>query len=415
MSQKRRDSKNRILRNGESQRSDGRYRYKYLDSNGHEANVYSWRLVATDPLPAGRRECISLRELERQIKEAPTAHKGGEMTVVELCNKYLLTTTGFRENTKASHRTTMNILEKHRFGAVRIDSVKMMEAKLFLVSLQKEQGRSYSSIHSIRGVLRPAFRLAYESEYIPRNPFDFPLKDVLVNDSVTRDALTREQERRFLKFVHDDPVFSKYYDAIYILFKTGLRISEFCGLTLSDIDMIQKTIDINHQLQRRRDGTLYVLEEMASEAETKTISGIRCIPMLNDKVYQCFKNLIVNRGKPDVEPMVDGFTGFLILNDRAKKGLRPMVAMDWEHIFSRIVAKYNSIYKYELPKVTPHVCRHTCANNLANSGMAPAHLQYYLGHSDISVTMENYVHTKTVDAKEEIARLKKEGKLKALA
>ena len=113
--------------------------------------------------------------------------------------------------------------------------------------------------------------------------------------------------------------------------------------------------------------------------------------------------------------MVDGFTGFLILNDRAKKGLRPMVAMDWEHIFSRIVAQYNSIYKDELPKITPHVCRHTCANNLANSGMAPAHLQYYLGHSDISVTMENYVHTKTVDAKDEIARLKKEGKLKALA
>lgn len=53
MSVKRRDSKNRILQNGESQRPDGRYRYKYIDANGKEKNLYSWRLVATDKVPSG--------------------------------------------------------------------------------------------------------------------------------------------------------------------------------------------------------------------------------------------------------------------------------------------------------------------------------------------------------------------------
>nr|WP_330396539.1 integrase DNA-binding domain-containing protein [Blautia pseudococcoides] len=48
MSEKRRDSKNRVLRNGESQRKDGRYMYKYVDNAGNTKYVYSWRLVKTE-------------------------------------------------------------------------------------------------------------------------------------------------------------------------------------------------------------------------------------------------------------------------------------------------------------------------------------------------------------------------------
>lgn len=413
MAEKRRDKKNRILHNGESQRADGRYRYKYVDELGKERSVYSWKLVASDRIPEGKRECEPLRELERQI-QADLRDKvvplGGGMTVVELCEKYLLSCNGFRENTKANHRTSMNVIRNTPFGAMRIDQIRVLDAKMFLVMLQKEQDRSYSSIQSIRGVLRPAFRLAYESEYIRRNPFDFPLKDVLVNDSVTRDAISREQQRKFLKFIKEDKHFSEYYDPINLLFKTGMRISEFCGLRIEDIDMDNRTINIAHQLQRKRDGTLYVLEDDVYSGTTKTTAGKRCIPMLDDAVFRSFENIINNRIEPDVEPEVDGYTDFLILNFRVKKGVRPMVAMDWEHIFKRIITKYNSIYKEELPAITPHVCRHTCCNNLANKGMSPAQLQFYMGHSDISVTMKNYVHTKTDDVREEINRLRKSRK-----
>ena len=48
----------------------------------------------------------------------------------------------------------------------------------------------------------------------------------------TREAITKDQMRKFLKFVHDDNVYCKYYEVFYILFHTGLRISEFCGLTI---------------------------------------------------------------------------------------------------------------------------------------------------------------------------------------
>ena len=299
----------------------------------------------------------------------------------------------------------MNILKKHPFGSVRIDKIKVLDAKLFLVSLQKDDGRSYSSIHSIRGVLRPAFQLALESDYIKRNPFDFQLKDVLVNDSVTREAISRQDEKKFLKFVREDPRFSVYYDAIYILFKTGMRISEFCGLTLADIDLEQRTINIDHQLQRKGNGELYILDGESMSAKTKTPSGTRCIPMLTNEVHAAFCILVQNRNAPKVEPMVDGYGGFLILNENVRKGLRPMVAMDWEHIFRRILDKYNSIYKVQLPKITPHVCRHTFCSNMARSGMSPKTLQYIMGHSDISVTLNTYTHLTFDDAKAEFDRV----------
>ena len=64
MKEKRRDNKGRILHTGESQRTDGKYLYKYVDAFGNTKYVYAWRLTPTDPTPKGKREKPSLRELE---------------------------------------------------------------------------------------------------------------------------------------------------------------------------------------------------------------------------------------------------------------------------------------------------------------------------------------------------------------
>ena len=114
-------------------------------------------------------------------------------------------------------------------------------------------GKNYSSIHTIRGVLRPAFQMAVDDDIIVKNPFGFQLAGVVVNDSVTREAISKDQMRKFLKFVHDDVVYCKYYEVVYILFHTGMRISEFCGLTLKDIDLEKRIVNIDHQLQRTSD------------------------------------------------------------------------------------------------------------------------------------------------------------------
>ena len=107
--------------------------------------------------------------------------------------------------------------------------------------------------------------MAMDDDYLSKNSFEFQLATVIVNDSVTREAITRDEERKFLKFVKEDNHYKKYYEGIYILFKTGLIISEFVGLTLSDIDLTKRTIDINHQLRCMRDGT-YVIETTKTTA-----------------------------------------------------------------------------------------------------------------------------------------------------
>lgn len=395
MSEKRRDNRNRILRNGESQRKDGRYAFKYIDATGKPQFAYSWKLEKTDKLPTGKRDDLSLREKEKLIQkniDDQIVPRGGEMTVEELVRKYLMQKTGVRHNTEANYNFVLNIIKKEKFGKRRIDKVKQSDAKCWLIKLQQD-GRGYSSIHSIRGVVRPAFQMAVDDDLIRKNPFEFQLATVVVNDSVTREAITRKQERAFLEFVASDKHFCKYYDGIYILFKTGLRISEFVGLTLADVDMKNRKINISHQLQRKRNME-YVIED------TKTSSGTRVIPMTDD-VYECFKRIIANRKKPKVEPMIYGKSGFLYLD----KNDMPMVALHWEKYFQHICEKYNSIYKVQMPKITPHVCRQTFCSNMAKSGMNPKTLQYIMGHSDIGVTLNTYTHIGFEDAQEELQRV----------
>jgi site-specific recombinase XerD len=99
--------------------------------------------------------------------------------------------------------------------------------------------------------------------------------------------------------------------------------------------------------------------------------------------------------------MIGGRCGFLYLDKDGK----PMVALHWEHYFKHICQKYNSIYKVQMPKVTPHVCRHTFCSNMAKSGMNPKTLQYLMGHSDISVTLNTYTHLGFEDAQAELKRV----------
>ena len=341
--QTRRDSKRRVLRPGESVRADGKYQYKYhIDGKPHF--VYSWKLEPTDKLPKGKKPCLSLRELEKQVNtdlDLLVNIVDGQMTVCELVDRYLKTKTGVRQSTKQGYVTVQRLLAKEAFGKKTIRSVKTSDAKLFLIKLQQEDGKSYSSIHTIRGMLRPAFQMAVDDDILRKNPFEFQLATVVVNDAVTREAITRKQERTFLDFIKNDTHYSKYYDGMYILFKTGMRISEFTGLTVKDLDMENRTINIDHQLQKT--GTLVYIDT------TKTYAGTRVIPMQDD-VYECFQRILKNRRPPKVEPMIDGYSGFLCFDKDGK----PMVAMHWEKYFQHAVDKYNSIYRVQLPKITPH-------------------------------------------------------------
>lgn len=232
--------------------------------------------------------------------------------------------------------------------------------------------------------------MAVDDEILWRNPFNFEMKEVLINDSIKREAVSRKNMRLFLEFLKNDRHYKKYYEAVFILFHTGLRISEFCGLTVGDIDMEHHTINVDKQLQRDIRGKRYIIS-------TKTKAGARLLPM-TEVVYQCFAEILRCRKPPKVEAIIDGYGNFLYYD----KNGNPLVAMHWEHYFDRAVNKFNRIYQYQIPKITPHVCRHTYCTNMALSGVSAKTLQYLMGHSDISITLNVYTHIKFDDAQKEV-------------
>lgn len=390
----RRDSKHRVLRAGESMRADGKYQFKYHIA-GKPHFVYSWKLEPTDKLPAGKKPCLSLRELEKQIGfdlESQLDPMKRNITVNELVERYLSTKTGAKHSTVANYNFVKNILKKEEFSEAKIADVQTSDAKLFLIKMQSD-GKGYSTVKSVRGVLRPAFQMAVDDDILNKNPFEFQLAGVVVNDSHTRTAITREQMRQFLKFVHDDNCYCKYYEVVYILFHTGMRISEFCGLTLKDIDLKNRIVNIDHQLQRTSD-MQYVIES------TKTNAGTRKLP-ITEEVAKCFQAIIEDREPQQREKMIDGYAGFLFYD----KDNNPLVAMHWEHRFNHMVQRYNDIYRIQIPNITPHVCRHTYCSNMAKSGMNPKTLQYLMGHSEIGVTLNTYTHLGLEDATDELKRM----------
>ena len=158
---------------------------------------------------------------------------------------------------------------------------------------------------------------------------------------------------------------------------------------------------MDHQLQRERSGKYVVVKP-------KTEAGVRILPMKKD-VEDCFRKIIDNRQGVKVETMVDGYSGFLYFDKEGK----PMISMHWEKYFQHICQKYNKIYKLQLPKITPHVCRHTYCSNMARSGISAKTLQYLMGHSDISVTLNVYTHLGLEDAKKEISEIEVKEKKKA--
>lgn len=369
MAEKRKDKRGRVLRTGESQRPNLTYQYRYKDVRGQTRYVYAPTLEELR-----EKEATILRDLNDGINYA-----AGEATVIELSQRYLEQKQNARHNTQVCRNFVVNLIRKEDFGYRKIKTIKPSDARLWFIKLHND-GYSYSTLTSIRGVLRPAFDMAVEDDIIRRNPFSFSVVDVVPNDSVKRNALTAQEQDLFLAYVLSDKCRKRYYDEIVILLGTGMRISELCGLTKADIDFQRQRIRVERQLLRTRNCVYYV-------EKPKTSSGERYIPM-DKSVLQAFENVIRNRRTPKTEIMVDGYSGFLFLDKDGK----PKVAGHLEHAMKRMVDNYNNTHDIPI-RVTPHVLRHTFSTNMAQKGMLLKELQYLLGHADAGTTTNVYMHS----------------------
>lgn len=365
---KRTDKKGYILNSGESQRKDGTYQYRYTDKKGQRQYAYAPTLN-------------ELRKKEVEIKELLNMdinYHEASITVIELVERYLPLKEKLRYNSKVNHRFVLNILKNDDFGYMKILHVKVSDAKAFILRLHQKYKRN--TLYAIKGVLGPAFQMAVDDDILPRNPFAFKMKDLHIeDDSANIEALTKEEKEMLLEFFKNNKTYSKYYDEIVLLLGTGLRISEFCGLTINSLDFENGIINVEYQLQKE-DGGVYVMDPLKTEA------GERKVPMTTD-VYNTFLKVVEKRKVQNVDWIVNGHSGFLFFDIHNK----PKTALHYEKMVKRAKDEFNKTHEYQLERVTPHVFRHTFCTELAEAGMLPKNLQYIMGHADFATTMNYYV------------------------
>ena len=100
-------------------------------------------------------------------------------------------------------------------------------------------------------LVRPSFNLACKENLIDSNPFSFNLSEVAVRPENEKYALTSAEYNSLIDFIKSSKskVYRKRLNEIIILYETGIRVSELCGLTLKDVDLENGRISITHQLQ----------------------------------------------------------------------------------------------------------------------------------------------------------------------
>lgn len=341
---KRKDSMGNVLEKGESHRKDGIYQFRYKDADGIRQSVY-----------AGTLEELRIREQEiQEYIDSGMNYAKGNVNVLQLVERYV---------------------------------------QLWMIKLTND-GRGYSTLTSIRGVVKPAFQMAYNEDIISKNPFDFKLTDVVVNTTQRTETLTTAQTKVWMDFIKTDSTYSKYYDEFVVLLHTGLRVSEFCGLTKKDLDFNNRKINVDHQLVRERGGKYYI-------ERTKSASGRRYVAM-DDEVYVVLKNMLKNRRTPITEKIVNGYTGFIMLD----KNGNPKVALHIENEFRWARKKYDKLFPdVPLPPITPHVFRHTYCTQMHYLGLDTKSLQYFMGHSEVRTTLNMYTHSGFDEAKDALMKV----------
>lgn len=393
---KRLDNKGRRLRLNESQLKSGKYRFNYTNALGVRTCKESWRLLETDPLPIGCHPCDSLREIEAEImKDTILGKVGYNYTVRQVVESYLNMRHYRKHNTKQTYYSVFNGVQNEPFLEKNASEIKIFDAKLWFKQMAKA-GRSKVSLKLLQVVFKNAFAELYESCIILQNPFDFRVGDAIVESKEPkRITLTSEQRESYLNYLLNHEVYSEYYDDMVVLLESGLRASEYCGLTVEDIDFNEGIIDVNKQLLINNDTREFYVDT------TKTKSSTRKVYILSRREQESLMRLVEKAKRRYREPIVDGVTHFLILT----RSDNPMSDVTLNQRIKSTIRDYNKTHKDQLPDFTAHSCRHTYATELINENVRVETVQHQLGHSTYQTTMNVYVAKQEHHDKQELEKI----------
>lgn len=368
MSEKRRDNKGRILKEGESQRSNGTYMYRFTSSNKKRQTIYAPTLA-------------ELREKEKKIQSDITRginYDESMRTIAELLDILMYHNRTARKTTQRTYAWHVKELKQFEFIHQKVRDIRTSSAKSFIIHLE-EKGYGYSTIKAMCSILKRACNIALEDDAIFRNPFSFTINSVLTIKPGERNALTKKQQAAILEYVGSSERFQKHLDVIQILMGTGLRIGELCGLTETNLDFKNRRIFVRYQMAtgNHRDQAL---------GPPKTDNGIRDIPM-SDVVYMALKRTLIKNKEITERHEVSGHTDFVFLSDDGY----PRRTL----YFSKSFASLSKAYEKDTGEriyLSPHVLRHTFCSNLIDAGIDIKSMQYLMGHAKADVTLNTYTH-----------------------
>lgn len=399
MSEKRRDNKGRVLRNGEVQRADGMYMFRYIDISGKRRSVYSWRLVKTDKTPDGKKDGLPLRDqeqrIQRDLEDGIRSDDAAKTTVNDLFDRFMAVRIDLRPTTSRSYRALYNGRVRNAIGQKRVCNVMHSDVQGLYIDLMKD-GLAIGTVRDIHALLRQLFATALADSLIRIDPTEHAMKGIGRGGKSPekRRALTRAEQDRLIEFVAASKRYRKWGNLITVLLGTGMRVGEAIGLRWRDCDFENNMISVNHTMAYDDSGTGGKYRQYI--AEPKTPAAIRKIPMLTE----VRKALEREREKPVAASpnrcVIDGCDDFVFLNDHGNTHLEATVYAAMRSLVAahnkgeELAAKEENRPPQYLPNFSPHILRHTFCTRLCECESNLKTIQEVMGHTTISVTMDVY-------------------------
>lgn len=242
-----------------------------------------------------------------------------------------------------------------------------------------ESGLSHKTIKDILIVLKMILKFGAKHKWLDYTPFDiqFPTEREKHNIEV----LSRADQKKIMNYIQEHFTFRNL--GVYICLSAGMRIGEVCALTWEDIDTDNGVISVNRTIQR-----IYVIEEGNRRTELildtpKTKNSIREIPISKDllKILKPFKKI--------VNPSF-----FVLTND-----VKPTEPRTYRSYYKNLMKELN------MPELKFHGLRHSFATRCIESNCDYKTVSVLLGHSNISTTLNLYVHPNMEQKKKAIEQM----------
>lgn len=420
MAERRKDVKGRNLKDGENQMPDGRYRFRYIDGNGQRQAVYSWRLVPTDKVPAGKREGLSLREKEKIIesdnRDGIDGRKATQITLNDMFGLYMAGKNELKQSTRGNYQYMYKNYVSESLGLKKIGSIKYSDIKAFYNSLIRDKGFKPNSMEIINTILHPTFTLAVRDGYIRINPTDGVMQEIKKShnwEKPKRHALTIEEQEAFINFMADSDIYCHWLPLFTVFLGTGCRVGEIIGLRWKDCDFDNGTISINHNLVYRQQDSGSCEMHITTP---KTAAGCRTVPMLAEvrKALLQERKRQMKEGGSSAE--IDGYTGFVFTNrfgyvhnpQTINRAIKRIYTACNEEEAARAEKEHRK--PLVIRHFSVHNLRHTFCTRFCENETNIKIIQDIMGHSDISTTMNIYAEATESKKKEAFSNL--EGKIK---